>query len=97
VNFLRALIKAEDVFLSSPSSVYSRVASAVGMNATVLQNVWQYHNFNGTAGLPSDLLSVLVAEDQWVAQQDNRQAMSQSTLEGLIDSSVLADALKPAS
>lgn len=66
------------------------------MNMTILKDVWPIHSFNGSLGgtLPSDLLSVLVAEDQWVAKQDNRKAMAQSDLSALIDDSVLKEAMQ---
>jgi len=66
------------------------------MNAEILKDVWPVHSFNGSlaGGLPSDLLSVLVAEDQWVARQDSRTAMSQSDLTALIDDSVVKEAMQ---
>ncbi|KAE8444814.1 hypothetical protein EG329_014168 [Mollisiaceae sp. DMI_Dod_QoI] len=96
VSFLRALSQAEKVFVDTPEKIWPRVATALNMNATILKDVWPVHSFNGslTGGLPSDLLSVLVAEDQWVAQQDKRTAMSQSDLSALIDDSVLKEAMQ---
>lgn len=91
VAFIRALNQAEAVFTNNPSSIYARVASAVGISVSVLEAVWGIHKFRGS--LASDLLSVLVAEDQWVAQLQGRVAMSSSDLQTLIDPSVLADAL----
>ncbi|OCL03076.1 periplasmic binding protein-like II [Glonium stellatum] len=91
VAFLRALNQAEKVFDSNPESVWSRVASALSMNATVLQSVWPIHSFKGT--LVPDLLDVLVAEDQWVAKVDNRNAISKADLTNLIDSSVFNESL----
>jgi len=92
IAFIQALNKAEAVFTNSSSSIWPRVASAVGISTTVLQAVWPYHFFRGT--LAADLLDVMVAEDAWVAQQQGRAAMARSDLANLIDSTVLADALK---
>jgi ABC-type nitrate/sulfonate/bicarbonate transport system substrate-binding protein len=94
VAFLKALNQAETVFATNPDSVWPRVASALSMNATVLKAVWPIHSFNGTAGLPSDLLDVLVTEDQWVAKVDNRASISKADLANLIDPSVLKEALQ---
>lgn len=92
IAFIRPLNKAEAVFTNDPSSVWSRTASAVGISQTVLQAVWPIHFFRGT--LAADLLDVLVDEDVWVAQQDGRAALTRADLTNLIDSTVLADALK---
>lgn len=90
VAFLRAIDQAEEVFTNNPSSVWPRVASALGVDAAVLKAVWPVHTFNGT--IPADLMNVLVAEDKWVAGVDRRTAMTQADLSNLIDPSVLAEA-----
>ncbi|KAH8660645.1 hypothetical protein BGZ60DRAFT_413777 [Tricladium varicosporioides] len=91
IKFLRALIKAETLFDKKPETVYERVATAVGMNQTVLEKVWPIHNWEG--GLPEDLLDVMVAEDEHVARIDNRPVMTRADLADLIDASVLDEAL----
>lgn len=91
VEFLRALIKAQRLFGTKPETVYERVATAVGMNQTVLENVWSIHSWKG--GLPEDLLDVMVAEDEYVARIDNRSIMARADLANLIDLSVLEEAL----
>lgn len=90
VAYLRAIDQAEEVFTNNPSSVWPRVSSALNVDTAVLKAVWPIHTFNGT--IPADLLSVLVAEDKWVAGVDRRNAMTQADLANLIDTSVLAEA-----
>lgn len=92
VAFLKALLLALKDFQDTPDKVYARVASTMNMNATLVKAVWPVHSWPGV--LPPDLLDVLVAEDQYVAGQDRRSAMSRDSLSTLIDSSVLADAMK---
>ncbi|CZR65593.1 uncharacterized protein PAC_15493 [Phialocephala subalpina] len=96
VAFLRALTQAEKVFINTPEKIWPRVAKALNMNETIIKDVWPVHSWNGSivGGLPSDLLSVLVAEDQWVAKQDRRTTMAQSDLATLIDDSVLKEAMQ---
>lgn len=95
VAFLRALNKAERVFASQPDKVWPRVGKALGMSEDLLKEVWPVHDWsaslNGT--LPPDLLDVLTAEDQWVAGQDRRAVVQRTSLQGLIDGSVLAEAM----
>ena len=90
VDFIRALNQSEKVFDTEPSTIQPRVASALGMNTTLLQSIWSNHKFKGS--IAPDLLDVLAEEDQWVAKADRRSAISRSGLAGLIDSSVLAEA-----
>lgn len=95
VSFLRALNAAETVFTNTPDKIWPRVASALNENVTIIKDVWPVHAFNGSLGgsLPSDLLSVLVEEDVWVAKQDRRTAMGESDLSSLLDDSVLKEAM----
>jgi len=89
VAFLKALNQTLDVFINKPQSVYATVASAVGMDASVVEAVWPVHRWSGT--LAPDLLPFLVEEDVWVAKQNRRQALSSSSLATFIDSSVLEE------
>ena len=95
VAFLKALNQAKTVFTNTPDSIYARVSTAVGIKVDLLKAVWPVHSFAGslTGTLPADLLDFMVQEDQWVAQQDRRTAMTGSDLSGLIDPSVLKEAM----
>lgn len=93
VAFLKALNQAESIFTKTPDDVLARVSKAVGVNVPTLKSVWSIHDFNNTQGLPSDLLDFMVAEDVWVAKQDRRTAMTRADIAGLIDDSILKEAL----
>lgn len=92
VDFVRALNKAEEVFRTNPETVWDRVASALGVNTSVIEAVFPIHAWRGT--LAPDLLDVLVTEDPWVAKANNRAALSVEDLADLIDSSVLDEVLR---
>ncbi|KAH8661665.1 hypothetical protein BGZ60DRAFT_566319 [Tricladium varicosporioides] len=89
VAFVKALNQTLEVFTNTPSKVYSTVASAVGMDASVVQDVWPDHKWSGD--LPADLLDFLVEEDKYLAKTDNRAAISKADLAKFIDPSVLAE------
>ncbi|KAH6677156.1 hypothetical protein B0J14DRAFT_583611 [Halenospora varia] len=89
VAFVRALNQTLEVFTDTPSKVYSTVASAVGMDASVVEAVWPDHKWSGD--LPADLLDFLVEEDKYLAKADNRAAVSKADLAKFIDPSVLAE------
>ncbi|KAH9217469.1 hypothetical protein DL95DRAFT_459374 [Leptodontidium sp. 2 PMI_412] len=92
VTFIRALNQAEAEYNTTPDKVYSRVASTLNMNVTLLKSVWPIHSFNGT--LAADLLDVMVEEDAWVAKTDRRSLISRTDLANLIDGSVLKEVLQ---
>jgi ABC-type nitrate/sulfonate/bicarbonate transport system substrate-binding protein len=90
VAFIKALNQTLEVFRDKPESVYATVASAVGMDASVVQAVWPVHKWSGD--IPSDLLDFLVVEDQYLAKQSGRAASTRADLATFIDSSVLEEA-----
>ncbi|KAB5585184.1 hypothetical protein GE09DRAFT_944209 [Coniochaeta sp. 2T2.1] len=92
ISFLKALNQTLDVFINNPKSVYATVASAVGMDVSVVEAVWPAHKWSGT--LAPDLLPFIVEEDRWVAKTSRHQAMSNTTLAGFIDSSVMDELRK---
>ncbi|KAK0130085.1 hypothetical protein ONS96_000620 [Cadophora gregata f. sp. sojae] len=92
VAYLKALNQAEALYRDTPDKVYSRVASTLNMNVTLLKSVWPIHSFNGT--LAADLLDVMVEEDAWVAKTGRRGTISRSDLATMIDDSVLKEALQ---
>ncbi|KAI0165940.1 periplasmic binding protein-like II [Xylariaceae sp. FL1272] len=92
VQFLRALVQTETIFTSDPDEVVARAASAVKTNATLFREVWPVHHW--TARNPPDLIDVLVEEDKYVAQRDYRTAMARDVLNDIVDTTVLADAMK---
>ncbi|KAI1201759.1 periplasmic binding protein-like II [Nemania serpens] len=92
VAFVRALVKAEDVFRTDPDKVVARAAAAVKTDVRVFRKVWAVHRWS--ARNPLDILDVMVREDQYVAGLDKRPAMSRDVLATLVDRTVLEDALR---
>ncbi|KAF2800550.1 periplasmic binding protein-like II [Melanomma pulvis-pyrius CBS 109.77] len=89
VEFVRALNKTLDIFTNKPDTVYQTVASAVGMDASVVKAVWPDHKWTGTWG--ADLLPFLVEEDTYLAKKDNRATISKADLEKFLDTSIIAE------
>jgi len=89
VAFVRALNQTLDVFTNKPDSVYQTVASAVGMDVSVVKAVWKDHLWSGTWG--PDLLPFLVDEDAYLAKKDNRAAVAKAELEKFLDESIIAE------
>lgn len=89
VEFVRALNKTLDIFTNKPDTVYQTVASAVGMDASVVKAVWPDHKWTGTWG--ADLLPFLVEEDAYLAKKDNRATIAKADLEKFLDPSIIAE------
>ena len=89
VAFVKALNQTLDVFTNKPDSVYSTVASAVGMDPSVVKAVWPDHKWTGS--WKPDLLDFLVEEDQYLSKQDRRTAVSKADLAKFLDTSVLEE------
>lgn len=89
VAFVRALNKTLDVYNNKPESVYKFVADEVGMDPKVVEDVWEDHKWTGH--LPSDLLSLLIDEDKYLARKDNRSKISKADLEKFLDTSIIEE------
>lgn len=91
VAFVYALIVATEDLNAEPGLAKALVATAGGFSTKEVHDSWEHHRF--TAALPPDLLDVLVEEERWLAQRDNRPARSRAQLATLIDTSVYEEAL----
>lgn len=91
VEFVRALHKAQQLFIADPESVRPRITNATGVQVDILESVWHDHNWNTT--LTPNMLDILVEEDKWMAGLLERDPMTEEELAALIDSSVLEEAL----
>jgi len=91
VEFVRALHKAQQLYVTDPESVLPRITAATNVPVDILESVWEEHNWNAT--LTPNMLGILVEEDKWMAGVLGRDPLSEEELAPLIDSSVLAEAL----
>lgn len=93
VAFVREIVKAAADLRKDPKHAKELVVQASGYSAEVVERSWKHHGY--IAGMPADMLDVLVAEEKWLAAQDKRPARGRAELAKLIDVTVLAEALKP--
>ncbi|KAF2714274.1 periplasmic binding protein-like II [Pleomassaria siparia CBS 279.74] len=89
VAFVRALNQTLDVFANKPDTVYQTVASATGVDVSVVKAVWPDHHWSGTWG--ADLLPFLIDEDAYLAKKDNRAVIPKADLERFLDTSIIAE------
>lgn len=91
VRFVRAVIDATAELNEDPTKAKRLVVEAGGFTPEEVERSWKHHRFN--ASLHSDLLDVLVLEEQWLAARDKRPARGRDELAKLIDTSVYQEAL----
>jgi ABC-type nitrate/sulfonate/bicarbonate transport system substrate-binding protein len=90
VGFVRALLAATDEVKRRPEPHFALVARTVRQSVDWVSRSWKHHAF--PAALPSQLLDVMVEEERWVARNQKREPRPRATLQGLIDTSILAEA-----
>jgi NitT/TauT family transport system substrate-binding protein len=91
VAFVRAVIDATAALRADPREAQALVEEAAGFAPRDVADAWKHHGFAAT--MPADLLDVLVEEEKWFAERDDRPARSRSELATLIDDSVYREAL----
>ncbi len=91
VTFVRAVADATDALRNDPEPLWPHVASITGFTTEEISWAWPEMQF--PVRIIPDMLDVLEEEEAWVAKERNRAPRSRSELAGLIDASVLEDAL----
>jgi NitT/TauT family transport system substrate-binding protein len=90
VEIVRGIVEASRDVRTRPADGWPLLSSRINVPRATIATVWQHFRF--PASLPSDLLEVLVEEEQWVAATQKRASRSRAQLQRLIDGSVLQEA-----
>lgn len=93
VGFLREVSAGCRAAEDEPAEMQALLAERTGQDQSLIAESWHHHRF--PCALPADLLDVLVAEEQWLADKDGRRPRSREELTGLIDASVLEEVRTP--
>ncbi len=94
VAYVRELLSACREATEKPERVIALAAESTKYDVELIGKVWnKHHRFVCT--MPSDMLDVLAAEEQWLAKLENREARSREQLAPLLDTSILEEARKP--
>ena len=91
VAFVRALIAAARHLKQEPQAGWSLVARTAGLDIDTVSGAWPYLDYPGA--LAPDLLDVFERQEAWIAKIEKRAPRSRAALSGLIDDSVLREAL----
>jgi len=91
VDFVRAVVDATEALQENPEPYWPHVSSVIGYSVQEIEASWPEMEF--PADFVPDLLDVLEVEEIWVAKERGRTPRSREELAGLIDRSVLEEAL----
>jgi NitT/TauT family transport system substrate-binding protein len=91
VAFVRALIEAVRRLKADPAPGWRLVAKAANLDVETVRGSWPYFNYPGA--LAPDLLGIFERQEKWIAKVQGRAPRGRDALAGLIDASVLKEAL----
>ena len=91
VAFVRAIIDATAAMEADPSAAQAMVSERGEYPLEDVQASWKHHSF--PANIPDNLLDILVEEELWLAEQDEREPRTREQLATLIDTSVYEEAM----
>ena len=91
VAFVRGVIAASKAIEADPTHAQALMVASSGYTPDQIRRGWPHQSY--PALLVPDLLDVLVEEEKWLAKADKRPARTREQLAGLIDSTILAEAL----
>jgi NitT/TauT family transport system substrate-binding protein len=92
VDVVRAVAAASRDVRARPADVRALLSSRINVPQATIATVWRHFRF--PTSLPPDILDVLVEEEQWVAVRQKRSPRPRAQLQGLIDDSVLREAMR---
>jgi NitT/TauT family transport system substrate-binding protein len=90
VAFVRALFASVEEMKTKPAPHFPLIAKTTGHTVDHITRSWEHHAF--PMNVPADMLDVMVEEEKWVAQKQNRAPRSRAALAAYFDSSVLEEA-----
>lgn len=90
VAFVHALMEAAVRVREQPASAWPLLSAKINLAEPIIGRLWQQFRF--PAVLPSDLLALLIEEEQWLAAAQSRPPRPAETLAGLIDDSIWREA-----
>lgn len=90
-QFLKAVISAREAMNANPARAQELVRQMSELPAEQITASWSHHNY--IAAKVDDIVDVLVAEEIWLAANNDRPARGRAELEKLVDYSLYDEAL----
>jgi NitT/TauT family transport system substrate-binding protein len=90
VAFVRALLASVEEMKTKPAPHFPLIAKTTGHSVDHIARSWEHHAF--PVAVLDDMIDVMVEEEKWVAQKQNRPPRSRAQLATYFDSSILQEA-----
>ncbi len=91
MEFTKAIITATNQINKEPARHFPLVSKVTGHPVEQIARSWEHHSF--PFGVPSDMLDIIVGEEEWVARSQQRKPRTRKELEGFIDTSIIREAM----
>ena len=89
VDFVRALLAAVDEMKTKPAPHFPLIAKTTGHSVDHISRSWEHHAF--PVAVLDDMLDVMVEEEKWVAQKQNRAPRSRAALAAFFEPTILRE------
>jgi len=90
VSFVRALFVSVEEMKTKPAPHFPLIAKVTGHPVDQIAASWEHHAF--PMAVHPDMLDVMVEEEKWVAQKQNRAPRTRQALAAFFDPSILEEA-----
>jgi NitT/TauT family transport system substrate-binding protein len=90
VSFVRALSASVEEMKTKPAPHFPLISKVTGHPVNQIVASWEHHAF--PMAVHPDMLEVMVEEEKWVAQKQNRAPRSREVLAAFFDPSILDEA-----
>jgi sulfonate transport system substrate-binding protein len=90
IAFVRALFASVNEMKTKPAPHLPLISKVTGHTVDHISRSWEHHAFPMV--VPADMLDVMVEEEKWVAQKQNRAPRTRATLAAVFDPSILEEA-----
>jgi sulfonate transport system substrate-binding protein len=87
---VRALFASVNEMKTKPAPHLPLISKVTGHTVDHISRSWEHHAFPMV--VPVDMLDVMVEEEKWVAQKQNRAPRTRATLAAVFDPSILEEA-----
>ena len=89
VSFVRALFASVEEMKTKPAPHFPLISKVTGHPVNQITASWEHHAF--PMAVHSDMLNVMVEEEKWVAQKQNRTPRTREALAAFFDPSILQE------
>jgi sulfonate transport system substrate-binding protein len=90
IAFVRALFASVNETETKPAPHLPLISKVTGHTVDHISRSWEHHTF--PMHVAADMLDVMVEEEKWVAQKQNRAPRTRATLAAVFDPSILEEA-----